>query len=520
MINKSLSTLGMVINALTDKRSTHVPYRDSKLTRLLQDSVGGNSRTTLIICCSPSRYNDSETLGTLRFGERAKTIKNKAKINREWTVAELKVLLEKAEREISQLKKLKGVPADEQDAKRAQELLDLGSEWQEERARLTEEREDQMEQLTVCKEQLFTQQQVIQRLQTQNEGLKHLDEIWESEYATLQRRFDDTLFCYENEKAANAEKVQAMDNMLRHTEDIVSCMHATKAQIATLRLQVEQQLLQAPLSDGWHPNGNGRSQDDVCGGNGVEGNNLFVNDLTPSVDMQLQAANLEEMQRELDWLRQENEMLRASHPMSDDGTSFSQSDAWLGQERLLEDLNSKHERVIDLEVGLDEARESYNKLVYTSSNKVLKRRVILLEQQAEQQTENYHDVYNENSTLRLEMQLAEKKLAIRNERIENLKAGLKEEKRHLKELQEQFAVERDKSKIELSRYKEELNYWKEKSLSRERSNVLSRKSKNVVKVLKGGQKHGSPMAPVLDGYNQGGIYMERHKETGHYTLES
>lgn len=96
-INKSLSALGMVINALTDGKSSHVPYRDSKLTRILQESLGGNSRTTLIINCSPSSYNDSETISTLRFGVRAKAIKNKAKVNAELSPAELKQLLRKAQ---------------------------------------------------------------------------------------------------------------------------------------------------------------------------------------------------------------------------------------------------------------------------------------------------------------------------------------------------------------------------------------------------------------------------------------
>ncbi|KAK2046498.1 kinesin motor domain-containing protein [Colletotrichum somersetense] len=100
-INKSLSALGMVINALTDGRSSHVPYRDSKLTRILQESLGGNSRTTLIINCSPSSYNDAETLSTLRFGTRAKAIKNKAKVNAELSPAELKALLGKARGQIS-----------------------------------------------------------------------------------------------------------------------------------------------------------------------------------------------------------------------------------------------------------------------------------------------------------------------------------------------------------------------------------------------------------------------------------
>jgi kinesin family protein 5 len=100
-INKSLSALGMVINSLTDGKSTHIPYRDSKLTRILQESLGGNSRTTLIINCSPSSYNVEETLGTLRFGVRAKAIKNKAKINAELSPTELKLLLKKAQNQVT-----------------------------------------------------------------------------------------------------------------------------------------------------------------------------------------------------------------------------------------------------------------------------------------------------------------------------------------------------------------------------------------------------------------------------------
>ncbi|KIK96806.1 hypothetical protein PAXRUDRAFT_825569 [Paxillus rubicundulus Ve08.2h10] len=96
-INKSLSALGMVINALTDTKAKHIPYRDSKLTRILQESLGGNSRTTLIINCSPSAYNEAETLSTLRFGIRAKSIKNTARVNQELSPLELKGLLSKAQ---------------------------------------------------------------------------------------------------------------------------------------------------------------------------------------------------------------------------------------------------------------------------------------------------------------------------------------------------------------------------------------------------------------------------------------
>ncbi|CAM9384688.1 unnamed protein product [Ectocarpus sp. 13 AM-2016] len=96
-INKSLSALGQVINALTDEKKPHVPYRDSKLTRVLQNSLGGNSKTCLIVNCSPSSFNEAETLSTLRFGSRAKRIQNKAVVNETRSVEELGALLAKAE---------------------------------------------------------------------------------------------------------------------------------------------------------------------------------------------------------------------------------------------------------------------------------------------------------------------------------------------------------------------------------------------------------------------------------------
>ena len=102
-INRSLTTLGMVINALCEG-SSHVSYRDSKLTRILMDSLGGNSKTTLIICCAPEVRHMAETLSTLRFGERAKIIKNNVRVNEELGVGEYKVLLDLAKKEIESLK--------------------------------------------------------------------------------------------------------------------------------------------------------------------------------------------------------------------------------------------------------------------------------------------------------------------------------------------------------------------------------------------------------------------------------
>jgi len=102
MINKSLSALGNVIMHLVDG-SEHVPYRDSKLTRCLQDSLGGNSKTSLIVTCSTASFNENETLSTLRFGKRAKKIKNKPKINQEYSIAEYKIMLARAKETVREL---------------------------------------------------------------------------------------------------------------------------------------------------------------------------------------------------------------------------------------------------------------------------------------------------------------------------------------------------------------------------------------------------------------------------------
>ncbi|MEW5311561.1 MAG: hypothetical protein WDW38_003270 [Sanguina aurantia] len=80
-INLSLSALGNVISALVDGRGGHIPYRDSKLTRLLQDSLGGNTKTVMVANMGPADWNYDESLSTLRYANRAKNIKNKPKIN-------------------------------------------------------------------------------------------------------------------------------------------------------------------------------------------------------------------------------------------------------------------------------------------------------------------------------------------------------------------------------------------------------------------------------------------------------
>ncbi|CAM9599974.1 unnamed protein product, partial [Ectocarpus sp. 8 AP-2014] len=99
-INKGLLTLGNVISALGDdtkRGKVHVPYRDSKLTRMLQDSLGGNSQTLMICCVSPSESNMHETLSALRYANRARNIQNKPVVNRDANSMVINELREKVQ---------------------------------------------------------------------------------------------------------------------------------------------------------------------------------------------------------------------------------------------------------------------------------------------------------------------------------------------------------------------------------------------------------------------------------------
>ncbi|KAL3670368.1 hypothetical protein V7S43_004677 [Phytophthora oleae] len=121
-INLSLSALGNVISALVDGKGKHIPYRDSKLTRLLQDSLGGNTKTLMVAAVSPADYNYDETLSTLRYANRAKNIKNKPIVNEDPKDAKLREYKE----EIERLRKM----LESQSQSRSTELISTNGEEQ------------------------------------------------------------------------------------------------------------------------------------------------------------------------------------------------------------------------------------------------------------------------------------------------------------------------------------------------------------------------------------------------------
>uniref|UniRef100_A0A1I8A0S6 Kinesin-like protein n=1 Tax=Steinernema glaseri TaxID=37863 RepID=A0A1I8A0S6_9BILA len=182
-INLSLSALGNVISALVDGKSKHIPYRDSKLTRLLQDSLGGNTKTLMLACVSPSDNNYDETLSTLRYANRAKNIKNKPRINEDPKDA----LLREYQQEIERLKTLATAKPD-------QPVIVQNVDIEEEREKLRAEFEQAMTQLRVEYENEQKSKAKLQHelstLQSQYEKAKADIESTETNPAEINRRIE------------------------------------------------------------------------------------------------------------------------------------------------------------------------------------------------------------------------------------------------------------------------------------------------------------------------------------------
>jgi kinesin family protein 11 len=169
LINKSLLTLGRVINALVE-RSSHTPYRESKLTRLLQDSLGGQTKTCIIATVSPAKSNLEETISTLDYAFRAKNIRNKPQVNQ---LLSKKTLLKEFTAEIEKLKSELIATRQRNGVYLSQEHYDEISTVSESRRILSEEQRDKIETMEINLrnklEELFSLTTNFQSLKKDNE---------------------------------------------------------------------------------------------------------------------------------------------------------------------------------------------------------------------------------------------------------------------------------------------------------------------------------------------------------------
>jgi len=242
-INKSLSALGNVISGLADG-SAYVPYRDSKLTRILQESLGGNARTTMVICSSPASYNESESRSTLMFGQRAKTIKNVIIVNEELTADEwkarfererkrntdLKALIDKLNSELGRWRAGQSVSADEQlvvkpdalsSSASTQNLTQMlapvpvmaGSVTDDERVRWEEEKQKLYQQLDDKDDEINNQAQMLELTRETATSLEEQVAQTSKEYENLQSEMQRIQAENDSNKDEVKEVLQALEEL-------------------------------------------------------------------------------------------------------------------------------------------------------------------------------------------------------------------------------------------------------------------------------------------------------------------
>lgn len=547
-INKSLSTLGMVINALTDGKSSHVPYRDSKLTRILQESLGGNSRTTLIVNCSPAAYNAEETLSTLRFGMRAKSIKNNARINVELSPAQLREQLKKAsvqsqglrrhadrlEQEVTEWRAGRAVPEDTwtpllMDGHTIASMnakipanTDTNSQAESVSAPMPTknelEREQELEQRTRLLESQLSEARIkLDQVSFHNKDLSDQVSMLEKKVATTEAAaaaaasaagkstreervktmlqsmgemsvpVDAVLELVERLRVAcraggpiplSLKELQSLENALMHSQVALS------EQIQHGRiLAQENALLQNQKSVLSDRNAALQQRYDLITNQiGALEHGLRVGDenamqLAELRDMleehtsaqklstsseathleQLLAIRSEEtagLTRSLDDLRASHEEQRRAMELL--STSLTQGESagpdpavvqrlvdasWQMErarelvtlrlreyerlkEQLMHGLKERSERIVDMEMELEQTQDHYRLLIQSLNLKTQQQKMSLLERRLEQLTVVQQRLIEQNTTLKRDVALAEKRLAARTERIEELEANL------------------------------------------------------------------------------------------------
>jgi len=238
LINKSLLTLGRVINALVE-RGSHIPYRESKLTRLLQDSLGGRTKTCIIATLSPAKSNLEETISTLDYAFRAKNIRNKPQINQ---MVSKKTLLREFTTEIEKLKSELIATRQRNGVYLTQESYEEITTESESRRILSEEQRDKLETMEVNLrnkvQELFSLTSNFNNLKKDNEatkmvldGTKSLLEKTEVVLAhTQQNLAEETLLRKAHEKAE--------EDLANIGQDLVATLGKTTSDIGGLHSKI------------------------------------------------------------------------------------------------------------------------------------------------------------------------------------------------------------------------------------------------------------------------------------------
>lgn len=454
-INKSLSALGNVIMALTEGKA-HIPYRDSKLTRMLQESLGGNAKTALIITASPSVYNEAETISTLRFGQRAKLITNKAKVNEEKSAEELKLLLEGKTREnnrfglrIAQLEALleqHGIEVPVFD--RAQAQKDAASKQKDadevdetSSAEGVADRKDTKETNRMLEDAMKQTRAYEDKISSDANKMATL----EGEKETLVYEMDELVLAIEKMKVDHASQLAELDSLRfdrKHLREKV-------AELEKIGRKVE---------------------DDAAGIAPDSGSKILLDQLRTNQEAKVT------LQGDMDAVRQRNEELREK----------ILAENWdENRVEVLEQMEVTQAKLKKLESELLHEAEKNNELQekLKDGDKPLKRKVSQLDKNLEQLTVMYHKLVSQNSGLKVESQVNEKKINRKEQRIQQLERNLREAKNKYEKLLTQCT--------NLTAAMDVMGKARQ-GVDRER---VIRRASNIVKPMKGGSHRPPVVAP-------------------------
>lgn len=466
-INKSLTMLGNVITALTDGKSSHVPYRDSKLTRVLQDSLGGNSKTALIVTCSPSPYNESETISTLRFGIRAKFIKNKPKVNREYTINELKLMLAQAKEELNKkdrmiaaLKKslTEGgnfLPSDE---KLAVDPLEEAEE--------KEELKDSIENSELYAQVIIELEDLQRKLydsEILNKKYKSLIEDLQEDNSQIKQ---DHNFIYKQIKALQDKLILTEETVAQQNIEIESLKNELSGEVEK-KFKLESQLMEK---------------------------NSQLNDLNTNLLVNLKDEKkkvsqlLEEEKSKNSELRRDIERMNAELKMNMKGVSEDKKlkllensyqmerERWERDKKsLMSQVKDGVDKVISLQMQLEDAVKAYQNLESSMSEgeRNYKKKYDNLHRNLEQLNLMYHQLVSQQSSLKVSKAIAEKKAIRISDKLSFNEKTLKES------LEKQ-----NKYEVEIEILKNTLN---ELEIANKQLIVATNfGGKNIKKVIRGG----------------------------------
>lgn len=232
-INLSLSALGNVISALVDGKSSHIPYRDSKLTRLLQDSLGGNAKTVMVANIGPASYNSDETVTTLRYANRAKNIKNKPKINEDPKDALLRTYQEQLAELKRALEAKGGGPGRRRKTKKK-----IGPNGEE----LSEDEDEVEDEAENAEEYMATEQK---KLESEKQAILSNKSIIAEEKEKLLSNLNDKEERLQREREAKdalVKKIQAMESkLLCGGKNIVDHTNEQQRALEQRRLEIAEQ---------------------------------------------------------------------------------------------------------------------------------------------------------------------------------------------------------------------------------------------------------------------------------------